>query len=36
MQIDHLPMWGKLTIAATACAACAAMSYGVLMLFGIA
>ena len=36
MQLDQLPTWGKLMMAATACAACAAMSYGVLMLFGIA
>lgn len=36
MQLDQLPLWGKLAIAAMICVGCAALAYGVLLLLGIA
>lgn len=36
MKLDQLPLWGKLSIAAAACVACAALAYAVLLLLGIA
>lgn len=36
MNLNHLPAWGKLIIAAIICAGCGLVAYGLLRLFGIA